>query len=583
MKIKYYILSIVSVVVLSSCSNLDYNEVQMNDEEWLFTNQAQVQRLLFDIYAQVRYDMGDDYIGAMLASATDESDCPLTISLIHRYYNGAWSSVNSFPTTWNTSYQAIRQANAFLEDMDKVMAVLDDYKYNQYTEYTYEDLVKMYERFPYEARFLRAYFYFELAKTYGDVPLVTKTLTPTEANSLRRTPVQEVFDFIVKECDLIANFLPITYINDKGSQVGRVNRATVQALKARTLIYAASPLHQPANPKEAWRKAAVACKEIIDNRVAWDLSLSAYNTLWGPNNHSQAKEIIWIRRISNTNRYQLYNYPAGNENVLGGNCPSQTLVDAYEYSSNAPVELSGKTWPQAELEGILPANPYANLDPRFALTVARTGDTWPTTTPYNANPLQTFEGGRNGPPILNATRTGYYLKKYLDGSRRVTTADENSSNVSWIIYRLGEVYLNYAEAMFNYMDRDATAIGDGILDMSANDAINVLRNRSGIAMPLFGSETNGNIWEERYMRERMVELAFESHRFWDVRRWKKGPEFFTQIKTIKVTPIPGVNNEYTYERGTPISRGTWNDKYYLYPIPFSEIQRATNLEQNPGW
>ena len=130
--------------------------------------------------------------------------------------------------------------------------------------------------------------------------------------------------------------------------------------------------------------------------------------------------------------------------------------------------------------------------------------------------------------------------------------------------------------MFNYMDRDATAVGEGVLDLSANDAINVLRSRPSISMPLFGAETNGDVWEERYMRERMVELAFEGHRFWDVRRWEKGADFFTEIKTIKVL------SDGSITRGPSISR-LWNERNNLYPIPFGEIVKAPNLEQNPGW
>lgn len=585
MKIKYYF--ILPVILLQStfisCLDLDYNEVQLNDEKWVFENYGQVERLLTNVYAHVRFDLGFStsaydygFNGAMLASATDESDYSRSLSWIHRYYNGAWSSVNSFPDTWINSYQAIYGANDLLEKMDKVYATLEEYRHNTSGASSYENLRAKFELFPYQARFLRAYFHFELAKTYGNVPLVTRTLTAEEANNLTRTPVQTVFQFIVDECDDIVDKLPITYANEPDPQIGRVNRATVLALKARTLLYAASPLHNSTNSKEAWHKAAIASKELIDYASAWGITLSPYNNLWGPNSHYATSEIIFIRRVSNTRDLQRFNYPAGNENAMGGNCPTQNLVDAYEYSLRAPSDLQGKTWPQAEEEDILPENPYQNLDPRFSLTVARNGDTWPLVAPYSNNPLETYDGGRNGQPQQGATRTGYYLKKYLDGTRNITSANPNTSYQSWVIYRLGEFYLNYAEAMFNYMDRDATATGEGILDMSANDAINVLRSRSDIGMPLFGSETNGDVWEERYMRERMVELAFEGHRFWDVRRWKKGAQFFTQIKTINVA------RNGTVTRGATLSR-LWNERNNLYPIPFEEIVKAPNLVQNPGW
>jgi len=587
MKKYYFILSvIISLGILYGCNNLDYNEISVYDDEWVFNNEGEVSGMLGVVYAHVRHDMGDSYSGAMLASATDESDFTYSLSSIHRYYNGAWSSVNAFSDTWVNSFSAIYSANNFLEKLDKVFETLELYQHNV-NQRPYVQMKRRFEMFPYQARFLRAYFHFELAKTYGDVPLVTRTLTPAEANELTRTPVQEVFRFIVDECNAIMEYLPITYAEETGSHIGRINRPTVLALKARTLLYAASPLFNPENPREAWRKAAIACKELIDYAPYWEITLSPldeYDNLWGSRNHYEVPEIIWFRYAGNTSVYARYNYPVGFENTIGGNCPSQNLVDAYEYNNSAPAALRGRTWPQAEAASILPDNPYENLDPRFAMTVARNGDTWPLVAPYNERPLETFEGGRNAAPIVNATKTGYYLKKYVNGTNRVVNPT-SPSQYSWIVYRLSEFYLNYAEAMFNYMDGDATATSDGILNMSANDAVNVLRER--VNMPLFGAETNGEVWKERYKRERMVELAFEGHRFWDVRRWKTGAESFMQIKTITVnrTLVPGTDDQYNYAytRGPVINRGQWQDKYYLYPIPFSELRKAEGLTQNDGW
>ena len=588
-----FISSILSLsILISSCGDMEYNEATINDEQWVLENAGQLSGLIGQIYASVTHDMGDapGMYGAMLSSACDESELSLSISQIHRYYNGSWSVVNAFPETWTNSYQAIYAANDFLEKLGIIFSVLEDYKYNQ----DYLILRRRFELFPFQARFLRAYFHFELAKTYGDVPLMTKTLTPQEASLMERTNVQEVFRYIVKECDEINDRLPISYAkeNDPTAQIGRINRPTVLALKARTLLYAASPLHTKGltdtEIKELWHQAALASKELIDAASGWGITLSEqYQALWGPNNHYQVPEIIWFRTAwTSSNQFAKYNYPAGYENAMGGNCPTQNLVDAYEFNSSAPPQIAGKTWQEAEEHNALPDDPYQNLDPRFALTIARNGETWPTTIPYSDTPLETFDGGRNGAPTINASRTGYYLKKYVNGNNRIIPNEANSS-YTWIIYRLGEFYLNYAEAMFNYSNRDATATGEGILNMSANEAINILRGRAGINMPLF-TET-GDAWEERYIRERMVELAFEGHRFWDVRRWKNNElaQSFMNIKTIRVnrTAVPGQESEYTYSysRGQTIVRGQWDDKYYLYPIPFGEIQKVPGLTQNPGW
>ncbi len=580
MKKVSFILSIILLIgILSGCENLKYNEVAIYDEKWLFENESQVNGLLGVVYGHVRHGLGDSgdggMQGAMLASATDESDFSVSLSNIHRYYNGAWSSINAFSDTWTNYYSGVYAANTVLEKMDMIFAALDEYKNNPSTSTRpYEEMVRIFELFPYQARFLRAYFHFELAKTYGDVPLITRTLSPKEANQLKRTPSQEVFQFIVDECDAITESLPISYSEQTGAHVGRINRPTVLALKARALLYAASPLHKPANAKEAWRKAAVASKELIDYAEGWGIKLGPYANVWASNNYFAAPEVIWFRYARNTYEYAGWNYPVGNDGASGGNCPSQNLVDAYEYNNTAPVERRGKSFGEVNPTTIA-ATAYQNLDPRFGLTVAKNGDTWPTVTPYNANPLEIFEGGRNGTPLTNATTTGYYLKKYVNGSNRLISPT-SSSHYTWVIYRLSEFYLNYAEAMFNYMDKNATVAGTGTLTMSANDAINVLRRRADVNMPLFGNETNGNAWMERYMRERMIELSFEGHRFWDLRRWQRG-DLYANIKTIRVARDGSVT------RGPSIDRGDWQDKYYFYPIPYGELIKAQGLTQNPGW
>ena len=588
-KISFILTVIIATGILSGCQNLmKYNEVAEYNDQWLYDNESEVSGMLGVVYSQVRHGLGNSgfptWDGAMLASATDESDFAYSLSQIFRYYNGAWSSINAFEDTWKNSFSGVYTANVFLENLDKIFATLEQYKYNPPSgSRPYEQMVKIFELYPYQARFLRAYFYFELAKTYGDVPLITRTITPAEANQLTRTPVQDVFKFIVDECDAIAESLPVSYADVQGTHIGRVNRPTVLALKARTLLYAASPLFKPSNPKEAWRKAAVACKELIDNAEGWGIKLSAYSTLWNPSNFYSNPEVIWFRYAASTNYYAVINFPAGNEGALGGNCPTQNLVDAYEYSSAAPAAQQGKSFGEVNPATITAAS-YSNLDPRFGWTVAKNGDTWPSVDPYNKYPLETFEGGRNGPPTVNATTTGYYLKKYVNGSNRIVNP-ASVSHYAWVTYRLGEFYLDYAEAMFNYMDRDATAKGGGTLDMSANDAVNVLRNRSDIKMPLF-TET-GDAWEKRYMRERMVELAFEGHRFWDIRRWMlpdryeklfgDGNKFSTNIKTVRLS------RDGAIVRGPEVQRGDWDNKFYFHPIPFSEMQKAQGLVQNPGW
>ncbi|GHU58387.1 starch-binding protein [Bacteroidia bacterium] len=543
---------------------MDYNEVTVRDEEWIYNSPSNgISHMIYDVYALMFSDFksNGNYSGATKASATDEADFATSLSNVHNYYNGGWSTANPFSTTWEYSYRAIAEIHNYLEKIEKVS--LEDYRYDS----NYPNMVQQFELFPYELRFLRAYFYFELAKTYGDVPLVTTTLTNSQANNVERTPVKEVFKFIVDECDAVAPYLPYSYANEPYAQIGRATRAAVLALKARTLLYAASPLFNTDNNKELWRQAAATSKDLLDRAGSWGLKLSAYNELWGNDAFYNPEFIFGIGLVA-SNDFEKNNYPVGVENGGSGNCPTQSLVDSYEYVDN------GQTFKErhpGQQINVTKENPYNGLDPRFELTVVKNGDSWPSNSIQRLT-MQTYFNGFNGAPKYGATTTGYYLKKYVDGNCVTTYNNPTTRRHTWIVMRLAEVYLNYAEAMYNYYG-DADAKGE--FGLSANEAINVLRQRPDILMPAFSGTAK---FEERYMRERMVELAFEDHRFWDVRRWKKGNDFFA---TISIANLQLANGEVILNRG--VRARQWNDKYYLYPIPQSEIQKNGKLKQNPGW
>jgi SusD family. len=563
MKIKNIILTVLLSFSFFGCVDLDYNEVTVRDEEWVYNSPfAGIKNMVFDVYALTfsEFNPRYNYNGAIKASATDEAEFANSYSDIHGYYNGLWSPAVPYEYTWYYSYRAIAEIHTYLEKIDKVD--LSEYIYDS----NYQNMLQQFELFPYELRFLRAYYYFELVKTYGDVPFVLTTLTNAEANSVVRAPANDIFKFIVEECDAIMEYLPYTYATEPYSEIGRANRPAVMALKARTLLYAASPLFNTSNNKELWKQAAAASKDLLDKAGGWGIQLSEYSKLWGHDAFFNKEIILGIGQGS-SNTFETYNYPVGVENGNSGNCPTQSLVDAYEYVSD------GKTFKEKHPGqiNVTQEDPYAGLDPRFALTVVKNGDSWPTNSTQRLT-MQTYFGGFNGAPKYNATTTGYYLKKYVDGNCLTTYNNPTGTRHTWITYRLAEVYLNYAEAMYKYYG-DADAKGD--FGMSANEAINVLRNRPDIKMPEF---TGSAGFEERYMRERMVELAFEDHRFWDVRRWKKGGEYFANIT---VADLRMENSELILKRVTKARQ--WNDKFYLYPIPQTERMKNSKLTQNPGW
>ncbi len=546
--------------MLSSCKDdMDYNEFINYDEEDIFTSFDRTEAFVTQIYSYLDYDFGN-YGGAMLASATDEADYVWSSSEIHDFYNGAWSASNAKSDMWSTAYTAIRAVNYYLsEAADQTFA---DYQYNE----DYSEEMTKYENYQYEVRFLRAYFYFNLVRQYGDVPFTTDVLTTDEANTLSRTSASTIFDFIVSECDDISNYLPVNYEHYSVNEASRVTRIAALALKARALLYEASPLFNENSDQSLWYDAAVASKDVIDSCDYNGISLGAYSDLWGSDSYD-GSEMIFVRRLGEINSLESYNFPVGVEGGNSGNCPTQTLVDAYE------MQATGKLWNESG-SGYDAKNPYDGRDPRFEMTVAKNEDTgWPT---YYGSELQTYTGGANGAPISGATTTGYYLKKYLDSSISLTADNTTYKVHSWITYRLGEFYLDYAEAAYNYLGSPYAT--DGVLTMTPAEAVNTIRSRSDVSMPDLPEDLSNDEFEEKYRNERFVELAFEGHRFWDVRRWKMGELF----KTITCMQIEKNDDEsYTYTRYE--EDRSWDDKMYLFPIPDSERRKNGNLTQNEGW
>lgn len=560
MKLKNILFGLTCMSFMASCADLDYREYTTYDKSYVFTDFGRTGAVVTNIYSYLDSDLPAD---GSLCSACDESEYAWSWSTVLGYTDGRWSSTNAY-SRW--SFEGIRKANFFLEE--SVNADFSELRFDK----NYEAEMKRFNRYQYEVRFLRAYFYFNLARAYGDVPLITKVLTEEEANQVSRTPVAEVFDFIVKECDDIADELPVDYTklendaaNGTSPETGRITKQAVLALKARTLLYWASPLFNEDNDPTLWQRAAQASKDVLDFCDANNIQLGKYSEIWGTENY-KAKEMIFVRRIGDTNSPETTNFPVGMENGNSGNCPSQTLVDAYE------MQATGKAWNE-EGSGYDANNPYSGRDPRLGMTIAVNGDKWPDTNP---NPLETYTGGRNALPIAGATPTGYYLKKYLDSTTDISSSTgSGGKRHSWVTFRLGEFYLNYAEAVFNYLgSADAT---DAVFTMSPVEAVNKVRNREDVKMPNFPSGMSADEFIQKYRRERMVELAFEGHRFWDVRRWKDGDS----QKNIVEMQITKNGDNYTYKRVTK-SR-YWNDKMYLFPIPDSEMRKNPNLTQNPGW
>ena len=558
MKLYRIAIFILAGVITASCVDLNYTEQNTRDEEWTYEYfENGIKNMVFDVYAQIYNNEFEDNSAYFLAGATDEAQYALETGAVNNYVNGGWSAANPYSRTWSKCYTAIADVCMYLEKLDQ--ADISEWQYNA----EYKNWVQQMELFPYELRFLRAYFYFELLRSYGDVPLVTTTLTNAQANSITRTPADEIVKFIVDELDDVAPYLPVSYVTEVNSEIGRATRVAAFALKARTLLYAASPLFNPTNDQTKWAKAAEACKYILDNASVWGLKLSSYGSLWGHDAFYNPELIFGLGR-GESNSFERANYPVGVENGSSGNCPTQSFIDQYEYQDNG--QTFGQRYPGSiDLNEV---DPYEGLDPRFALTIVKNGDEWPSNGSQKKI-IETFHGGFNAAPKYGATPTGYYLRKYVDGSCVTTADNQTTRRHTWILFRLGEFYLDYAEAVFHATG----SANDPAYGLTANEAINKLRSRSDIAMPAFTED--GEAWVERYERERAVELAFENHRFWDVRRWKKGAQYFRSVQVANIS----ANLQLTR---ASVSR-QWDDKYYFYPIPQSELKKNPNLTQNAGW
>ena len=404
--------------------------------------------------------------------------------------------------------------------------------------------------YPYEARFLRAFFYFELIKRYKNVPLVLEPLTKEEANAVTPSTFDQVLNFIVIECDTVAARLPVTFSTFNSAETGRATKGAAMALKARALLYAASPLHNPTGDKAKWTLAAQASKAIIDQLASTYAPLPTYANAV---NVLTSKELIFERRPNS----QVRTFEEANTAVgfIGGNtgtCPSQNLVDSYEMKATGlGINETGS--------GYDAANPYAGRDPRLAATVLFNGSVW------KSIPLEVWNGGLNGPPKSHTTKTGYYLRKYLTESISLNPVNPGSGYHYWVIFRYAEVLLNYAEAM-NEAYGPEVAGPAPLNNLTALQAVNQVRTRTGLAMPGFPTGMAADAFRTKLWNERRVELAFEDHRFWDLRRWKIGDQT-TEIYGMDVVK-DGTN--FTYTRKLVETR-VWDDKMYLYPIPQTDF------------
>jgi len=582
-----------SALFFTSCdmSVLNKRPLDQISEEDLWEDSALMEQFVNDMYL----GMGHGLYEVMLSAKTDEAH------FIHGYGTADIVQANVSPSNrgsfddgrfshyeWGALYLRIRQANVFLDRIDD-SAVTDN---------------ELKERMIGEVHFLRAYFYHNLLRMYGGVPIITEPYALDDNMEVARNSFAETVDFIVQEAEFAADYLPLVQFGDR---LGRASAGAALALKARVLLYAASDLYHD-NPSDMdvtgytsgqdrqafWRAAKEAAEAVINlgeyslfraDPSPGDSTALNYYELFLTKDHSETiMSRYFIESRGDGYNPGLHNGPNGYHN-WAGNTPIQNLVDDYQMDDGSEFN-----WSDPEHA----AAPYENRDPRFYASILHDGAPWRERPSDVAdidpqNIIQTFnvieiDGGGTASGVdtrdspiedWNGSYSRYYLKKFIDES--VNHSTTNKQEVPWIFFRYGEVLLNYAEASIE--------LGD---EQEARDALNKIRRRAG--MPEFNGTVTGEDLRDQYRNERRIEMAFEEQRYFDVRRWMLAPEVLNEpARGINIF-VKGVDRsdrssyyDYDYQVNESIQSRAWDEKMYFVPISQQEMNRNSLLIQNPAY
>ena len=608
--------SLIAVFFLLTACNDDFLDTQPLDKissSATWSDGTLSEAFVFSVYSYLGYGGFEEQMQAVI---TDEAFFTHAGRNINTFNEGSESPSNVAWTSgtyaWRNMYSAIRQANVAIANLP---------------EATFEDQ-NLKDMLMGEAHFLRAYYYHQLLRFYGGVPIIDAPYTLDDELSIARNTFAETVDFIVAELDKSASLL-----NGKDMAEGRASRIAAMALKSRVLLYAASDLHESSKAPSGygtdlhaysggqqarWQAAQQAAKAVLD-------ITSGYKTdLTEPVSHEEGKanavaismggksavadagassELIFVRTLSSKytpednwplggTHFGVNNGPNGYHN-WSGNPPIQQMVDDYEMMDGSSFDWDNTTHK---------ADPYANRDPRFYAHVLYDGAPWKprpsdvvAIDPYDEIQTGYYDDGNGGlingvdtreSPIenWNGSRTRYNLRKWIDPDPAIKENLTSHQVIPWPFIRYAEVVLNYVEASINLGQED-----------EARNWMNKTRFRVG--MPAVTE--SGPALLAKYINERRIELAFEEHRYHDARRWLIAPETLGRgIEKINVTATlkPGKSPhvpyrhdkavyDYTYEvqNETSIENRTWKDKMYYRPISRDEINKNELLVQNPGY
>lgn len=546
-----------SAFTLCSCNDfLDREEDSFIDKTATFDSYNRTKQYLTYAYSLLPEGLNRFSGGALLGAATDDACFAIESSNIQQFNNGSWNALNNPDNVWDRYFAGIAKCCTLLENSNHVN--LDISRLDPAKRVEYENNLKDIRMWRAEAHFLRAYFNFELLKRYGPIPIIKSTLDINKDYSdTPRPTMKEVVEFIAKDCDMAADSLELTPWRNMNDAFGRATKGAALALKSRLLLYAASPLYvdfgdidEANKPSDAtlWKAAADAAKAVIDLNQ-YELA-PAYDDLF--KNDFQNKEYIFVRRYPSNSDFEKSNFPVS-YGGKGGTNPSQNLIDDYEMLDGTAFDWS---------DPVKAAHPFENRDERLLATVLMNG------VLFKGKRIATYPGGADAMPNPNATKTGYYLRKFLNENVNIQTGGGSDGHVV-PLFRLAEIYLNYAEALNEY---DPT---------NPDIAVYLNKIRGRVSLPDVPSGLTQEQMRTLIHHERRVELAFEEHRFWDVRRWKVASSTLgAPVKGVKITQDDAGN--FTYSP-VQVEQRVFQPKMYWYPIPQSEVLKLHHWEQNKGW
>lgn len=458
---------------------------------------------------------------------------------------------------WNQAYQYLRRINFFLEQMDNVTVTLNDK----------DQLIS-------EARFLRAFIYFYLIERYGECPLVTKSYELGSEETFTSSSFEEVEAFIESEINAIMPSLP-DYYGTSDSNFGHPTKAVCQALLSRMYLYAASPLFNPSNDKSRWNKAYDASKKFIETFTQYSL-YPDYEKLFNQASGTANSEIIYARNFTSTSSHQFPINTIGRRyggygGWWGSEGVSKELLDDYDMINGEPAFIWNNGVKTINPDsGYDPQHPYDNRDPRMEMCILHDGskfhgityEMWVSSDGESWGYDNYHQSSDN--PVCNQQ-----VRKFMPPDD-VPINWQEKYVMPWIHFRLAEIYLNFAEAAFELGKED-----------ECREYVNKIRARVG--MPGLPASVTGENLRARLYNERHIELVFEEHRYFDLRRWKIASEVLNRPgHGIKIT-LDKATGVKTYEDELLLDRKFYDTMYFL-PIATEEILRNNGaLQQTSTW